>query len=208
MHIESAALLKPRQLTLPKSALVELGMVAAGAGVVAAAAQVAIYLPGTPVPVTLQTFGVLVVGMVLGPWRGASALLAYLAAGAAGAPVFAGAQAGLTAFAGPTAGYLVGFVPAAMLVGGLARLGFDRRVWSALIAMIVGTAVIFLCGAGWLAVWFGRADAVAIGVVPFLPGAVIKIMAAAALLPALRMLVEKLRPEPAFAAAADSEQAG
>jgi biotin transport system substrate-specific component len=155
----------------------------AGSLAVAALAQVAIPLPWTPVPITGQTLGVLLVGAALGAKRGGAALLLYLAEGAAGLPFFAGGVGGAQVFLGPTGGYLIGFPLAAAAVGWLAERGWDRHVGSTALAMLIGTAIPFATGAAWLGVFVGFDRAVALGVVPFLPGAVIKIGVAAAALP-------------------------
>ena len=155
-------------------------LVAAGTALMALSAKVQV--PMWPVPMTMQTFAVLVIGMAYG-WRlGGVTLLAYLAEGAAGLPVFA-SGAGVAYFFGPTGGYLVGFVVAAMLVGWLGERGWDRSVVPTLVAMTLGTAVIFGLGVGWLSTIVGFDKAVAAGLVPFLLGAAFKIALAAAVLP-------------------------
>ena len=155
-------------------------LVAAGTALMALSAKVQVLM--WPVPMTMQTFAVLVIGMAYG-WRlGGVTLLAYLAEGAAGLPVFA-SGAGVAYFYGPTGGYLVGFVVAAMLVGWLGERGWDRSVVPTLVAMTLGTAVIFGLGVGWLSTIVGFDKAVAAGLVPFLLGAAFKIALAAAVLP-------------------------
>jgi biotin transport system substrate-specific component len=151
---------------------------------VALMAQVSIPLPFSPVPITGQTFAVLLVGAALGARRGAASLLLYLLEGAVGLPVFAGGTGGPAVLLGPTGGYLIGFVAAAWLVGALAGRGLDRRLPHALLAFLAGEAVIFLCGAAVLAVYVGPANALPLGVIPFIPGELIKIALAAAALPA------------------------
>lgn len=151
---------------------------------VALMAQASLPLPFSPVPITGQTFAVLLVGAALGAKRGSASLLLYLLEGAAGLPVFAGGGAGAATLIGPTGGYLVGFVGAAWLVGALAGRGLDRRLPHALLAFLAGEAVIFLCGAALLAVYVGPANALPMGVIPFIPGELIKAALAAAALPA------------------------
>jgi biotin transport system substrate-specific component len=132
---------------------------------------------------TMQTFAVLVVAMSFGLRLGGATLLLYLAEGAIGLPVFASGS-GLAYMAGPTGGYLAGFFLAAILVGWLAEKGWDRSVVFTLAAMALGTALIFLPGVTWLAIFLGDLDkAVASGLTPFLVGAAVKIALAAALLP-------------------------
>jgi biotin transport system substrate-specific component len=155
-----------------------------GSALVALCAQIAIPLPFTPVPITGQTFAVLIIGAVLGSKRGSLALIAYLAEGAAGLPVFAGWQSGIGPLLGPTGGYLIGFVGAAYAIGWLAERGFDRNVLRSVGAMFVGKVIIFACGMAWLSFYVGPNRVVALGLMPFLPGAVIKVILAALVLPA------------------------
>lgn len=157
--------------------------IVAGSLLVAALAQIAIPLPWTPVPITGQTLGVLLVGAALGARHGGAALLLYLAEGAAGLPFFAGGAGGAQVLLGPTGGYLVGFPLAAAAVGLLAERGWDRRVVSTAAAMTIGTAILLATGAAWLGIFVGFEHAVAMGVAPFLPGAAIKIGVAAAAMP-------------------------
>src|SRR3989304_4935143 len=128
---------------LPRpSMLADISLIVIGSLFVAALAQLSI--PLQPVPVTGQTFVVLLVGMVLGSRRGAPALAAYLAEGLAGLPVFAEARSGLGTVLGPTGGYLVGFIAAAWLVGLLAERGFDRRLIKTFSGMIAGNIGIYV----------------------------------------------------------------
>lgn len=157
--------------------------VVVGSLLVALCAQLAVPVPMSPVPITGQTFGVLVVGALLGCRRGAAALALYALEGACGLPVFAGLRAGFPVLAGPTGGYILGFIAAAAVTGALAERGWDRRFLTAVSAMSIGTAVIFAFGVAWLSVFVGAASALPMGLVPFLPGAVIKIAAAASVLP-------------------------
>lgn len=151
---------------------------------VALLAQIEIPLPFTPVPITGQTLGVLLVGALLGSKRGAAALALYLAEGGLGLPFFAGGASGLGILTGATAGYLVGFVGAAYAVGWLAEQGLERSVRTSVIPFLVGTVIIYVCGAVWLSVVLGSVEqAVALGVAPFLLGDALKLMLAAALLP-------------------------
>lgn len=161
----------------------DLILVLAGSGLIAASAQVWFSLPFSPVPVTGQTFGVLFVASLLGRGRGAAAALLYLAEGAAGLPVFAEMKAGPHILLGPTGGYLAGFVPGAWLCGALAERGFDRRVGGTILSMLLGNVAIFALGLPWLARYVGAENALALGFWPFLPGDVVKIGLAAALLP-------------------------
>ncbi len=152
-----------------------------------------IQVPFWPVPMTMQTFAVLVIGMAYGPRLGAATVALYLAEGAFGLPVFAGAVAGPAYLAGPTGGYLAGFLVSAWVVGMLARRGWDRQLITGLAAMVIGTAIIFAFGFAWLAGLIGVEKAFAAGVLPFLPGAALKIALAAALLVASWRIVGRFR---------------
>jgi biotin transport system substrate-specific component len=139
-------------------------------------------VPFWPVPMTMQTFVVLVLGVAYG-WRLAGAtVLFYLAQGALGLPVFA-AGGGLAYLAGPTGGYLVGFVLAAIAVGWLAERGWDRSVPCTLAVMLIGTAIIFACGVGWLSTLIGLPRAISGGLAPFLLSEAVKVALATALVP-------------------------
>lgn len=162
----------------------DLGLILSGALFTALLAQVRIPLPFTPVPLTGQTFAVLLVAAALGARRGAASLGLYAALGLAGLPVFAGGASGLAYVLGPTGGYLLGFVLAAWLTGRLAERGLDRRIRTAWLPFLAGTMVIYACGAGWLALSLGVTKALALGVLPFLVGDAVKIMLAALALPA------------------------
>jgi biotin transport system substrate-specific component len=165
--------------------LYDAGMIVAGSIVVAFAAQAAIPLPFTPVPITLQPFAVLLVGAALGARRGALALVAYLLEGAIGMPVFAAGAAGVGSILGPSGGYLIGFIPAAFVTGWFAERGWDRRFLTTWAAMALGSTMIFACGLPWLAFYAGWDQVLALGFWPFLPGDLVKQLAAAVALPNL-----------------------
>lgn len=150
----------------------------------ALAAQVAVPLPGSPVPLTGQTFAVLLGGAALGARRGFLAQALYLLEGAAGLPVFAGGLGGAWLLVGPSGGFLVAFPLAAAVTGWLAQRGWDRRFAGTLAAMLLGSAVILLAGAAWLGRFLPPAQALAAGVWPFVPGDLLKAVAAAVALPA------------------------
>jgi biotin transport system substrate-specific component len=159
------------------------GLVLAGAGLTGLAAQVQLTVPLlSPVPFTMQTLAVLLVGAALGPWRAAASMVVYLAAGLAGMPWFAGGASG---YAAATAGYLVGFLVAGTLVGELARRGGDRAPWRAAGTMAVGNLVVYALGVPVLALatGMGAAQAVQKGALVFLVPDAIKIVLAAGLLP-------------------------
>ena len=161
----------------------EVVLVLAGALLIALAAQIQVPLPFSPVPVTGQTFAVLLLGALYGSRRGAATVLAYLVFGAAGLPVFAGAAAGAARLVGPTAGYLVGFAVAAFVVGALAERGWDRRSWTTAGAMVLGNLVIYAFGVAWLSRFVGWDKVMATGVLPFVAGDAAKIVLATLLLP-------------------------
>jgi biotin transport system substrate-specific component len=185
-----APTLASRSLPTVKSAARDLLLVTAGALFIAALSQVRIPLPFTPVPLTGQTFAVLLVGATLGAKRGFGSISLYLLLGAFGLPFFAGGASGLTYMTGPTLGYLVGFVAAASLTGFLAERGLDRRIPTALLAFLAGQAVIYLFGVTWLTILLGFQKAILAGLVPFLLGDALKIGAAALALPAAWKLVK------------------
>jgi biotin transport system substrate-specific component len=170
--------LLPRQ----RSLVLDAALIVAFSAFVALTAQVS--LPLLPVPLTLQTLGVLFTGAVLGSRRGTLALLLYVAEGAIGLPVFAGGLSGIGVLIGPTGGYLVGFIVAAGIVGLLAERGWDRRlIWAAL-AMVVGNLVIYAFGVAWLTVIVGDLRTALIqGMLIFIIGDLIKIVLAALALP-------------------------
>ncbi len=190
MNTALAPTLATRYLDRLDRRLRDLLLVFTGSVLVALLAQVRIPLPFTPVPITGQTFGVLLIGASLGSKRGAASLLLYLAEGLAGLPAFAGGASGFSALAGPTGGYLIGFVAAAYLVGLLAERGLDRRFLSALPIFLAGEAVIYLFGVSWLSILIGVQKAFVDGLFPFLVGDGLKLIAAALTLPAAWKLVK------------------
>lgn len=180
-----------RSLTLADLAWPRVGLdrdilLIAGTSVVTGlAAQIAIPIPGSPVPITGQTFAVLLSGAVLGARRAMLAQLLYLAEGAIGLPVFAGARAGLGVLIGPTGGYLLAFPLGAAVTGALAERGWDRRFFTMLIAMLLGSAAIFAGGLAWLSRFLPASQLLPSGLLPFLPGDLIKSSLAALAFPAL-----------------------
>lgn len=174
------------------SALRDLFLIAGGALLMGLIAQAEI--PLQPVPVTLQTLGVLLIGAALGWKRGFAALALYLAMGAAGLPVFAGGSAGIAKFAGPTAGYLLSYPFAAAAVGYLVeRFALDRRPLGAAAAMLVASVIIYALGLAWLGAVSGMQGQTLLnaGLTPFLLGDALKIGLAAVLLPAAWAFVRK-----------------
>lgn len=166
-------------------------------GIAALTLAAKIRVPMWPVPVTMQTFAVLVIGSAYGLRLGLVTLLGYMALGAAGLAVFSGDAGGLAYMAGPTGGYLLGFVLAAALVGLLARRGWDRSVRGTLASMVLGNAVIYAVGLPWMAYLFladkGAAWVFQWGMGNFLLGDALKLALAAVLLPTLWKLVGRAR---------------
>jgi len=181
-----------------RSVAANITMVIAGAALTAAAAQLVI--PMWPVPITGQTFAVLLVGTTLGALRGALSMVLYIALGAIGLPIFTQGSAGWHVIAGPTGGYLVGFVLAAVLTGWLAQRSWDRKVVGAGVAFLAGTVVIYAVGLPWLSVALGQlgypndlSATLQAGLFPFVPGDILKAVAAGVLLPVTWKLVSRAK---------------
>jgi biotin transport system substrate-specific component len=165
---------------LDHSRLSQISVIVIGSALLAISAKVQV--PFWPVPMTMQTFVVLLMGAVLG-WRLAGAsVLAYLAQGAIGLPVFAGG-AGLAYMAGPTGGYLAGFLLGAVAVGWLAEQGLGRTVTTTALAFLIGQVAIFGLGVAWLAGFIGLDKAIAAGLTPFLLAEAFKMALACTVLP-------------------------
>jgi biotin transport system substrate-specific component len=169
----------------------DLALVAAGAGFIGLLSQWSIPLPGTPVPLTLGTFAVLLTGASLGGLRALLSVGTYLVAGGLGVNWFAGHKDG---WGGATFGYIIGFVIAATLVGWLAQRGGDRTVARTAVTMVLGNLVIYAVGVSWLmnATGMDLSAGLKAGMTPFLIGDAIKIAAAAGLLPAAWSLVKRV----------------
>jgi biotin transport system substrate-specific component len=185
-----------RLAVFPRSNLLtNILLVLAGTGFVALAAQVSVSLPFTPVPITGQTFAVLLVGTSLGALLGLASLGLYLFVGTLGAPVYADHQHGWDVITGPTGGYIIGFVVAAALAGFLAQRRWDRHFNSAVAAMLSGNVVIYLFGLPWLAAKIdtGLEDTLEAGLYPFVVGDLVKLYLAGALLPAAWALVRRFK---------------
>lgn len=181
---------QPRSLTLADAAMPHAGalqnalLVVLASLLTAAAAQVEIRLPWTPVPITGQTFAVLLSGVVLGARRAFLAQMLYLLEGACGLPFFAGGAAGAAVLAGPTGGYLVAFPFAALVTGSLAERAWDRHPITMFVAMLLGSAVIFALGLAQLSRYVPSGSLVAAGLAPFVIGDIVKSGLAAAVFPA------------------------
>ena len=186
-----------RTLTLadvawPRAAALQNLLLIAGASVAtAAAAQIAIPVPWSPVPISGQTFAVLLCGAVLGARRAFAAQVLYLAEGAMGLPFFAGGAGGAAVLAGPTAGYLIAFPFAAALTGFLAERGWDRRFAGTMAAMLLGSVVIFAAGLAQLSRFMPANQLLAAGLMPFVPGDLIKSALAAIAFPAVWRLAHR-----------------
>jgi biotin transport system substrate-specific component len=161
-----------------------------GSAFLALCAQITV--PLYPVPFTMQTFGVLLIGMGFGPRLGAATVAAYLLEGAVGLPVYAGFGGGLHALFGVTGGFLFGFVIAAWLVGMLAERGWDRNVFTAAAAMLLGNIVLYVPGLIWLGAFIGAEGAITGGLLPFIIGDLLKLALAAVVLPSAWLLVRRI----------------
>ncbi|MFI9829493.1 biotin transporter BioY [Streptomyces sp. NPDC051913] len=175
---------------LPASRVRDVALVVGGAALTGLAAQISVPVPGSPVPVTGQTFAALLVGTTLGAGRGFLSLALYALAGVAGMPWFAGATSGSAA---PSFGYILGMILASTVVGALARRGADRSVLRTAGAMLLGEAIIYAVGVPYLALDLGMSAsaAVAAGLTPFLLGDALKAALAMGLLPSAWKLVKR-----------------
>jgi len=172
-------------VALPRTGVLRDILVVVGASLVtAAAARIVLPLPWSPVPLTGQTFAVLLTGAALGARRGLLAQALYLVEGAMGLPFFAGGLGGPLVLAGPTGGFLLAFPLAAAVTGLCAERGWDRRFGSTLAAMLLGSAVILVSGLALLSRFVPADRLLAAGLLPFVPGDVVKAVAAALALPA------------------------
>ncbi len=183
-----------RASLLPRStALTHATLVAGGTLFLAALAQISIPIPGSPVPVTGQTLGVLLIGTTYGSGLGLATFAMYLLAGIAGAPVFAGASYGIEKITGATGGYLIGMMVATFLLGVLANRQLDQRFLTALPTMLIGTTTIFTFGLFWLHHFTGKdwAWTFSAGLTPFIFGEALKIIVAGTSLPVVWRFVNK-----------------
>jgi len=161
--------------------------------VTAAFAQISFWIG--PVPITGQTFAVLLSGALLGSRRGALSQLSYLAVGATGLPYWfaLGGPPGIARLVGPTGGYLFGFVAVAFIVGWLAERGWDRRVWTAIPAMLIGETVLYIFGLLWLLHFVPVSKVLQVGFYPFVLGDLTKVAAAALVLPSGWLVLRRFR---------------
>jgi biotin transport system substrate-specific component len=178
---------------LPRTRVSAVALVVGFAALTALLAQVRIPLWFTPVPITGQTFAVLLSGAALGARLGVASQVLYVASGAIGLPVYTGGGGGWEHLSGPTGGYLLGFVAAAFVVGRLAEQRQDRTVATAIPAFLTGTVVVYACGVPWLA-WSLGVDgtrAMELGLVPFVIGDLVKVLLAGIALPAAWRIAER-----------------
>jgi biotin transport system substrate-specific component len=191
--MSTAAIARPGQVLadlLPASRVRDAALVVGGAALTGLAAQISVPVPGSPVPVTGQTFAALLVGTSLGAGRGFLSLALYALAGVAGVPWFAGGASGAAA---PSFGYILGMLLAATVVGTLARRGADRSVLRTAGAMLLGQAVVYAVGVPYLALATGMSAgaAIAAGLTPFLIGDALKVALAMGVMPAAWKLVRR-----------------
>jgi biotin transport system substrate-specific component len=185
--MSTAVAVQPQVLAdlVPRVRARDAALVLAAAALTAGCAQISFYLPGNPVPVTGQTFAVLLTGAALGANRGAAAMLLYILIGMVGLPVYADGKHGMDVITGASGGYLVGFLAASWVVGRLAEQRMDRTPVRALPLFLLGSAIIYGIGVPWLAVSAGQPLnwALSNGFVDFIPGDLVKAFVAAGLLP-------------------------
>jgi biotin transport system substrate-specific component len=191
MPVTTSAVALPRTLVPQRSRLLDAVFVLGAAGLIALCAQISIPLPFTPVPITGQTFAVLLAGAALGTVRGSAGAGVYVLLGIAGAPVYAEHAHGWSIVTGASGGYLVAYPLAAALVGYLAERGWDRSFSSAVGAMLTGNVVIYAIGLPWLAVVLhtNLDKTLLYGLYPFVVGDLLKLYLAGAVLPAAWRLV-------------------
>jgi len=180
-NVTAADLLRPSEKRL--AGFYDIALIIGGSLLIGLCSHVKVWLPFSPVPVTGQTFAVLMLSALLGARRGCLAVLAYITEGAAGLPVFA-VGIGPAVLLGPTGGYLFGFIPAAYITGRLAERGWDRRIGTTVLAMVFGNLIIYTFGLLWLCCLTGfNIMVLTLGLYPFIIGDLVKIILAAILLP-------------------------
>jgi biotin transport system substrate-specific component len=182
-----------RPLQRPRGRIFDAVLVVGFSLVIALCSQVAIPLPFTPVPVTLQTFAVLLAGCLLGSGRGALSVILYAAEGGIGLPFFSGGASGFAHLLGPTGGYLLGFALCAFVVGLIAESGLAAKGPGRLLTLVAGNALIYVPGVLWLGALTGMNRAVSLGFVPFIVGDALKIAAGWGLLSVASMAATRAR---------------
>jgi len=185
------------RVVIPRSTVNTVALMVGFALLTALAAQIRFTVPGTPVPITGQTFAVLLSGAALGTWAGAGSQAIYWVMGAIGLPFYTGAEGGWEIATGATGGYLLGFIVAAWVVGYLAERGQDRTVASAIPAFLAGNAVIYLFGVPWLMASVDAINtmtgALTAGFTPFVVGDLLKVVLAGLLLPLAWKYVDRTK---------------
>jgi biotin transporter BioY len=179
-------------LVLPKRRLIaDIALITGLGSLTALSAQVSFWIG--PVPITGQTFAVLLAGAILGSRRGALSMLTYLGIGLSGLPFWfaLGGPLGIARLIGPTGGYLIGFIPAAFVVGWLAERGWTRRIWTTALAMLIGCVVYYAFGLTWLAHFVPAEQVLAVGLYPFIVGDLLKVALAASAVPLAIRWLEK-----------------
>jgi biotin transport system substrate-specific component len=193
--------MKARATTIPAALLTRLVrgraaldvlLVVCASAIIAIAAQIAIPIPGTVVPLTMQPLAVLLVGITLGSTRGAAAAALYLLEGFSGMPVFAQGHGGAIWLAGPTAGYLFSYPFAAFIAGWFSERGWGSTTLRAIAGMLVALSIIYLGGWSWLAAFVGAKNSWLGGVRPFILADIIKVAVGASLLPQLQRLMSRI----------------
>jgi biotin transport system substrate-specific component len=193
--------MKARATTIPSTLLTRLVrgraaldvlLVVVASAIIAIAAQIAIPIPGTVVPLTMQPLAVLLVGVTLGSTRGAAAAALYLLEGFSGMPVFAQGHGGAIWLAGPTAGYLFSYPFAAFVAGWFSERGWGSTILRAVTGMLVALGIIYLGGWSWLAAFAGAKSAWLGGVRPFILADILKVAVGASLLPQLQRLMSRI----------------
>ncbi|MGO9307937.1 MAG: biotin transporter BioY [Spirochaetia bacterium] len=187
----SADMVRPASPRLAR--VFDVALIAGFSLLIALSAQVAIPLPFTPVPVTLQTFAILLTGVLLGSRRGAIAAAAYVAEGSLGLPFFSGGTAGIAHLLGPTGGYLVGCVAAACVAGLLAEKGISGKPARLVLTLCAADLLVFIPGLAWLGLFVGPGKAVMLGFLPFAVGDALKIAAAWGVLSAASLVASRVR---------------
>ena len=177
--------------TVSNSAIKDVSLIIGASLFIALMAQITIPLPFTPVPITMQTFAVVLVGAVLGSKRGALAVVTYLAEGFAGLPVFLAGTSGIVKMAGPTAGYLIGFVFAAAFAGYMAEKGWTKTMLKTVITFFVSSKIILIFGTAFLCRFMTLDKAITVGFMPFMLGDLFKVSFATALLPLITKFAKK-----------------
>ena len=178
----------PRSTALSNSVLIVSGVLG-----LSALAQIAVPVPGSPVPVTGQTLGVLILGTTYGSTLGFTTFAIYMLAGIAGAPVFANGAHGLDRVVGATGGYLVGMLMATLILGQLSKFRLDQKFITALPSMLIGTVITFTFGLIWLKQYTGQSWSwtITAGLTPFIIGEILKIVIAGTSMPAVWRLVHR-----------------